>query len=85
MPLTSQDACNQDGCHWNLPVAVSPSTAVNTCTHTAVDSQNTAKITLCMPLTSPVACIQDGCQWNKPLALFTVEGCRPPVTADLKL
>jgi hypothetical protein len=52
-------------CHFNLPPAIAPSDAPNTCTHLPTDIQNTEMINKCSSSTQTQAtCVPEGCKWN---------------------
>jgi hypothetical protein len=46
-----------------------PTTAPDTCTHTAVDVTNDVKVAACSGLTDQKVCQEDGCNWNLPAAV----------------
>jgi hypothetical protein len=55
---------NTKQCVWSCPVM--PTTAPDTCTHTAVDMTNQVKVNLCSKLSNQKVCQEDGCTWNLP-------------------
>jgi hypothetical protein len=63
--IKDQKTCEQDKCHFNLPVAIVPSVAVDVCTHSTTDVQNTEQINKCMNEKSSSSC-NAPCVWNMP-------------------